>query len=141
MTEIDCVAISDIRVLAITRDRRTQERLKSLAAFYGWELAICPTYRTAAVPEYLSIPIVVCDHEDLDLNWPEAFESFLNVDRSKCIILCSSCDDDRLWQNVIRCGGYDVVCKPIREEQIVRTIQFAWTFWKTVNPRPVQGRT
>jgi DNA-binding NarL/FixJ family response regulator len=141
MNEVDLQTISGIQVLAITRDRRSQERLKSLAAFYGWELAISPSYRSAATPEYHSIPIVVCDDGDLDLNWREAFETFLKVDRSKCIILCSNSDDDHLWQNVIRCGGYDVVCKPIREEQMVRAIQFAWRFWKTVHLRPGQGKS
>jgi DNA-binding NarL/FixJ family response regulator len=119
-----------IRILAISRDRMFQERLKSLAEFYGWGLVISTTAR---IPETGSIPIVVCDDETLDLNWHEAFDLFLTEDRSRCIVLCSKSDDDRLWQDVIRCGGYDVVCKPIREEQIVRTIQFAWTFWKTTH--------
>jgi len=123
-------------LLVISQDRGCQERMKNLAEFYGWDLLLCPTCKSAAaLPESASIPIVVCDTDRLDMNWRDAFQLFLNADRSRCVVLCTQSDDNRLWQEVIRFGGYDLIRKPIHEEQIVRTIQFAWAFWKTVHVR------
>jgi hypothetical protein len=129
---------SEIRVLAITQDRSCRERLKSLADFYGWDLLLSNSCSGAAsLPEAQAYPVVVCDNDSQELHWRDAFEVLLASRRSRCIILCSKKDSDHLWQEVIRGGGYDVVEKPLREEQIVRTIQFAWTYWKTTGIRPL----
>jgi hypothetical protein len=127
---------SAIRVLGITRDRGCQERLRGLAEFYGWDFFLCSNCESAAVVFATeNVPIVLCDRDTLDINWREAFEVVVGADRSRCVILCSKADDNTLWQEVVRCGGYDVVRKPIREEQLVRTIQFAWNFWNALHPR------
>jgi DNA-binding NtrC family response regulator len=124
-------------VLAISQDRGCQERLANLAELYGWDLFLCSTCKySVTLPNFAAIPIVLYDPDQLDMNWQDAFQLFLQSDRSRCLLLCSPTGDDRLWQEVIRVGGYDLVPKPICEEQIVRTIQFAWTFWKTVHRFP-----
>jgi PAS domain-containing protein len=124
-----------IRVLAITRDRGCRERLRDLAKFYSWDLFLCPNCeRAAEVFASEMVPIVVCDRDTLNIDWREAFEQIIGTDRSRCVILCSMADDNSLWQEVIRRGGYDVVRKPVREEQLVRAIQFAWTFWLAIHP-------
>jgi response regulator RpfG family c-di-GMP phosphodiesterase len=125
---------SSITLLAVSQDRACQERLKNLAELYDWNLYLCPTCESAAaLPDTVRIPIVLFDRDGLDMNWRDAFRLFLAADRSRCVVLCSPFDDNHLWQEVIRLGGYDIVRKPFREEQIVRTIQFAWAFWKTVH--------
>jgi hypothetical protein len=129
---------SDIKLLAISHDRGCQERLKDLAEFYGWDLFLCANCEGAeSVLRTESVPIVLCDCDTLDISWRDAFQIVLSSDPSRCVVLCSKADNDRLWQEVIRCGGYDVVRKPLREEQVVRTVQFAWSFWKTVHFRSI----
>jgi FixJ family two-component response regulator len=44
------------------------------------------------------------------------------------IVLFDSDSQDIDWREVIQRGRYDLIQKPIREEQIVRTVQFAWLF-------------
>jgi CheY-like chemotaxis protein len=124
-----------IRVLAITRDSGCLERLKDLAKFYSWDIFLCPTFECAEeVFASETVPIVLCDRDTLNIDWREAFERIIGTDRSRCVILCSTADDNSLWQEVIRRGGYDVVRKPVREEQLVRAIQFAWAFWLAIHP-------
>jgi hypothetical protein len=125
---------SDIKLVAISHDRGYQERLKEMAEFYGWELFLCSNCRGAeSILRTESVPIVLCDRDTLGVCWRDAFQIFLSADRSRCVVLCSNTDDDYLWQEVIRCGGYDVVHKPLREEQVVRTVKFAWSFWKALH--------
>jgi DNA-binding NtrC family response regulator len=125
---------ASIRLIAISQDRGCRERLKDLAEFYGWDLFLCSNCESAAaMPGLASIPVVLCDRDQLDMSWRDAFRVLLAPDRSRCMILCSQSDDDLLWQEVIRLGGYDIVRKPLCEEQIVRTIEFAWVFCKTVH--------
>jgi hypothetical protein len=132
---------SSIRILAISQDRGCLERLTGLADIYDWDLSSCANCaRAAALLETEPVPIVFCDRDILEIPWRDAVDILLRSDRSRCIILCSKRDDDHLWQEATRCGGYDVVRKPIQEEQVVRTVDFAWAFWKTVHPRALPGQ-
>jgi CheY-like chemotaxis protein len=124
---------SSIRILSVTNDPRERDQLKSLAEFYGWNTVFARDHVVAAqILRTEPFPIVICDRDTLNTDWRHAFETLLRPDRFKCLILCSAVDDDYLWQDVIHHGGYDVIRKPIDEDQAVRAIQFAWAFWKTV---------
>ena len=128
--------ISDVRVLVVSRDRSFLDRMRSLGDFYGWDLLLTQaTSAGTATNESKAFPLVVCDHDAFGDRWPEAFQTFLAQDTSRCIILCSRNAGDNLWQDAIRRGGYDVVGKPLREEQIVRAVQFASTYWKATHLR------
>jgi hypothetical protein len=125
---------SDIKLVAISHDRGCQKRLNEMAEFYGWELFLCSSCKRAeSVLKTENVPIVLCDRDTLGIYWRDALQTFLGSDRLRCVVLCSNADDDYLWREVIRCGGYDVVHKPLREEQLVRTVEFAWSFWKTLH--------
>jgi CheY-like chemotaxis protein len=124
---------TSIRILSVTNDSRERDQLKSLADFYGWNTVFARDYIIAAsILRTEPFPIVICDRDNLNTDWRHAFETLLRPDKFKCLILCSTVDDDYLWQDVIHHGGYDVIRKPIDEDQAVRAIQFAWAFWKTV---------
>ena len=127
---------SEIKLLAISKDRGSQEQLKDLAELYGWDLFLCGNcQRAESILKIESFPIVLCDSEALDISWREVFQMIRRSDPSRCLILCSRTDDDCLWHEVVRRGGYDVIDKPLREEQVVRTVKFAWAFWKTMRCR------
>jgi FixJ family two-component response regulator len=51
------------------------------------------------------------------------------------VILTSRVVDDYLWQEVIRYGGYDVLSKPLREEDVVRSVRLAWSYWNSAITR------
>jgi PleD family two-component response regulator len=125
---------SDIKLLAISNDRGSRERLRELAKYYGWDLFLCSNCeRAESIFRIESVPIVLCDCDTLNINWRDAFRIIRRSDPSRCVILCSKADDDYLWHEVVRRGGYDIIGRPLREEQVVRTVKFAWAFWKTVH--------
>jgi DNA-binding NtrC family response regulator len=124
---------SSAKILAVTMDRHQRDQLNSLADSHGWNLVIAPDHLIAAeMLKTETFPIILCDRDTLNTDWRQAFRILLHPDRFKCLILCSAVDDDYLWQDVIHHGGYDVIRKPIDEDQAVRAIHFAWAFWKTV---------
>jgi hypothetical protein len=132
---------SDIKLIAISHDPECRAQLKEMAEFYCWNLFLCTNcWDAESVLATERIPIVICDRDTLDISWRDAFRIFLASDRSRCVVLCSKADDDCFWQEVIRCGGYDVVPKPLREEKVVQTVNFAWSFWRTVHCRSTVNR-
>ncbi len=81
--------------------------------------------------------VILCDRDLPGLDWREAVLTLAAKAPRTSVILTSPVNDDYLWQEVIQCGGDDVLTKPFQEERVVKTITFAC--WKTALTRPQQG--
>jgi hypothetical protein len=49
--------------------------------------------------------------------------------------------DTYLWNEVVSKGGFDVLSKPLREDDVVRAVRLAWSYWNSAtriggNPGP-----
>lgn len=77
-----------------------------------------------------SIPVVLCDRDLPGLPWRQALK-FLSSLRPACVILVSRVSDSYLWEEVIQRGGFDVLTKPYRRDDLVRTLDFALKHWRT----------
>ena len=69
-------------------------------------------------------PIVLYDR-DLPGDWRGAIQRLPQGCGARCVILASFVADDYLWEEVIRLGGYDVLPKPFRDDEVIHTIEFA----------------
>ncbi len=47
------------------------------------------------------------------------------------IIVACRLADDRIWSEVMNCGGYDVLEKPFHQAELVRVVSMAWLAWKS----------
>ena len=45
-----------------------------------------------------------------------------------CIVLISTVVDAYLWNEVVRNGGYEVLAKPLREEDVAKAVRLAWSY-------------
>jgi hypothetical protein len=52
-----------------------------------------------------------------------------------CIMLVSKVIDDYLWNELVSNGGYEVLRKPLREEEVSRAVKMAWTYWSSAMKR------
>ncbi len=91
----------------------------------GWQLIVADNLEEAAV--FVSTQpacIVLLDRDLAGVDWRTAVRRLAN---GHCrVILASFVADDYLWEEVIHCGGYDVLAKPFREDEVIHMIQFAW---------------
>jgi DNA-binding NtrC family response regulator len=78
----------------------------------------------------MRITVILCDRDLPGLDWRDALQK-LAASRPDCpIVLTSSVNDEYLWDEVIHKGGYDVLSKPLQEEQTVRAVNLAWSYSK-----------
>ena len=68
--------------------------------------------------------IVLFDRDLPGQDWRAAVRKL--ADGHSRVILASFVADDYLWEEVIHCGGYDVIAKPFREDETIHMVQFAW---------------
>ena len=50
-------------------------------------------------------------------------------------MLVSKVIDDYLWSELVTYGGYEVVRKPLREDEVSRAVRMAWSYWSSAAKR------
>jgi hypothetical protein len=85
------------------------------------------------------IAMVVYDSDLSEVPWQLALPRLIAIASDACILLASRVADEYLWQEVVRCNGYDILVKSAGSERIISTLRFAW-FWRkrlrSPNDRP-----
>jgi len=47
--------------------------------------------------------------------------------------LVSKVADEYLWNEIVRRGGYDILSKPLQEDEVVRAIKLARSYWSSTS--------
>jgi DNA-binding NtrC family response regulator len=111
------------------QDRRL---LAGLASRNGWEMSPASTFEEAwAAVVRTPAPVVLCDRDLPGPDWRDALRKLASAPGHASVILVSRVVDEYLWSEVIRNGGYDVLSKPLREDEAVRMVKLAWTYWNS----------
>jgi FixJ family two-component response regulator len=74
-----------------------------------------------------AVPIVFYNHDPSGC-WQDAIRAFMKMRRDVCVILLSSEAEAPLSDDVVRCGGFDVLTRPLRRGQVLPMLLFAYTY-------------
>jgi DNA-binding NtrC family response regulator len=120
-----------IQVLAITPDDRDRRSLAACAVREQWDLVITAGFEDALdAAKGSRAAVILCDRDMPGLDWRAALKKLAASKPAFAIILISSVNDEYLWDEVIHRGGYDVLAKPLQEDQTVRAVNLAWSYSK-----------
>jgi DNA-binding NtrC family response regulator len=117
-------------VLAITADLDFLSRLLEASGTSDWTVRHALSFDDAVV--ILSrepFPVIVYDSDLLEVPWKLALPRLAATAGGACILLASRVADEYLWQEVVRCRGYDILAKSAGMDRMVTTLRFAW-FWQ-----------
>jgi hypothetical protein len=123
---------SGAALLVITRDSELYAGITEVVSEWRWTISRQQEILVGlnSGPSIASpFSIVIYDGDSTNGSWKEAFSTLKATDGDPCILLASRVFDPYLWNEVIRCGGFDVIAKSAGREQLMRTLRFAW-FWK-----------
>ena len=100
--------------------------LESILARPDWDIISVVNAETAAAVLHVNrARIVLLDRDGAGAAWRTVLERLAESSRGASILLVSRVSDDYLWNEVIRAGGYDVVTKPFRKQELRTAIHFA----------------
>ena len=123
-----------VGLLAGAAERRLLARL---GFDHGWDVHLAKTCNGAQVAfEQLRASVILYDQDLPEASWRHSVHTLANFTRPACVILVSSVADNNLWEELIRHGGYDVLAKPLRPDEVVRAVQLAWSFWNGMMKLP-----
>jgi DNA-binding NtrC family response regulator len=95
-----------------------------------------------AIANRLIAPVILFDRDWPGTDWRVAVEQLAATPHGACVILISGVADDNLWQELIRRGGYDVLAKPLRTEDVARVLMLALSYWRvTATPAVPSSRS
>ncbi|MBZ5677575.1 MAG: hypothetical protein LAP61_25305 [Acidobacteriia bacterium] len=92
------------------------------------------------VANRMAAPVILLDRDLLGTEWKTAVKSLADSPHGPCVILMSGVVDDYLRQELIRRGGYDVLPKPLRADQVTPLVKLALSYWTSAPKPAVQAR-
>jgi DNA-binding response OmpR family regulator len=79
--------------------------------------------------------IMLFDRDLAGQDWREFVTCFAAASGGMCIMLVSKVIDDYLWNELVSNGGYEVLRKPLREDEVSRAVKMAWSYWTSAVKR------
>jgi len=86
----------------------------------------------------LDPPVILYDRDWPDAEWRTTVQALASSPHRSCVILASRVADDYLWQELIRCGGYDLLAKPFRADDVGRSLKLALSYWRSARAAATQ---
>jgi two-component system, OmpR family, response regulator CpxR len=69
--------------------------------------------------------ILICDVSLPDGSWKDLLSHIAPMPDAPLLIVISTHADDHLWSEVLNLGGYDVLSKPLADDEVLRVISLA----------------
>ena len=132
------VANPTIVALLNERDRTV---LRDLSGSRHWDVSFA-----GAPPDALALigqakpQILFMDRDLSGSDWRETMSAFATSSSKICIMLVSTVVDTYLWNEVVQNGGYEVLSKPLREDDVSRAVGLAWSYWSSAAGASPRGR-
>ncbi len=120
-----------VALLAITRDPGLYDTLWEIASEWKW--AVCQQCDNGPV-RYSDFSLIVLDGDLGGDKWKEWLRQ-MKMAGDPCVLLASRVCDQYLREEVVRCGGFDVLAKSDSREHLTRTLRFAWLWKKNESAR------
>lgn len=119
---------NSVQIAGLIDGEEHRAQFQEIARLFGWTAFVCGSWDEGISMLDLKRPtILVYDRDLSDGDWRTAMSKLIALYPSIYVLLASTVTDQYLWNEVIRYGGYDVVLKPFRAEEMRRTVNFAST--------------
>jgi FixJ family two-component response regulator len=129
-------------IVALIIGERDRALLTNVAIRTGIDIRFTDSCSEAwTIANQLEAPVILCDRDLPGAEWRDVMQILASAPQRPSVILTSRVVDDYLWQEVIHNGGYDVLRKPLREEDVVRSVRLAWSYWSSamkMSPGPLK---
>jgi hypothetical protein len=75
--------------------------------------------------------IMLLDRDLAGQEWRQFVAGFAAASPGACIMLLSKVIDDNLWNDLVSNGGYELLRKPLGEEEVSRAVRMARSYWSS----------
>jgi len=127
-----------IAVIGLVPSEADRQLLSGLCRRSGWNLLFVDTCEDARIALHkLKAPVVLFDRDLPGGDWRGVVRDLASSPHRACVILVSAVVDAYLWNEVVRTGGFEVLSKPLREEEVIRAVRLASSYWNSSTGKAV----
>ena len=124
---------SPIKIVALLSEDHDRFVTSDLCCANHWAVFFANAVDEARLAlDRLKPQIVLFDRDLAGADWRTAMSSFASCSNGACIVLISKVMDDNLWSEVVCNGGYEVLPKPLHDDELSRAVKLAWTYWRSI---------
>jgi DNA-binding NtrC family response regulator len=126
-------AVVDVapRALALMGEGPGRDALQVVFRDAGWKLVVADTSASAVVrQEKEPLPIILYEREMRKGGWRQAVSLFSRLSPRPCVLLLARSSDKNLWDELVRCGGFDLLRTPVDRDAVIRTVRAGWSIWQ-----------
>lgn len=115
-----------ISVLGVVTPAQETE-LKSILSHTRWQVELVHSIAEAITAiRSLAISVILCEEKLSDGTWRDLIEATRQLCPRPEILVLSVNADMGLWAEVLNCGGYDLMARPLRAPEIYDVVPMAW---------------
>jgi DNA-binding NtrC family response regulator len=104
-----------------------EQTLSQLFGHKGWILRVVTSLSSARTLLSEKKASVVITERDLpEGNWKNVLELTYDFPDHPMVIVISPLADEFLWAEALNLGAYDVLAKPLDQNEVTRTLSLAW---------------
>ena len=124
---------SGIKIVSILLEDQDRSLIAEICGRNEWEVFFAKTCQEGReMSELLQPQIILLDRDLADGDWRKSVYTCASSSAGVCTLLISRVADDNLWNEVVCNGGYDILPKPLREQDVLRAVKFAWSYWNSM---------
>jgi len=125
---------SRITIVSLLLEDQDRSLIAEMCFENQWDVFFAKTCAEARqVSEQIKPHIVLLDRDLADGDWRNSLSACASSAAGACTMLISRVADDYLWNEVVSNGGYDVLRKPLRQQDVLRAVKLAWSYWNSTN--------
>lgn len=121
-----------ISILAVVEAQQAAE-LERILSHTRWHLHVVhSTAEAIQVLRAVPVSVILCEQRLPGGTWLDlARETEQSRPRPQIIVL-SATGDPAVWAEVLNCGGYDLLIKPLESRELYTLVPMAWRRWHSV---------
>jgi len=116
------------KLLSVSADAEDHSVLQRMLSGQGLLVTAAASCREAL--DYLRADqpcVIFCESSMKDGSWRDLLNYVSTVVEAPPLVVTSRLADDHLWSEVLNLGGWDVLAKPFREQEVLYVVDSAWT--------------
>jgi len=125
--------VSKLEVILANVNGDDRDSLKAILEGTPWVLIDTELPQIEKVVRDASVPIVLCDRGDSDC-WRRMMRSLVKARRDVCVILLAGATDAPGSSEVVACGAFDILTRPLKKAHVLPMLLFAYTYCRGHGP-------
>jgi AmiR/NasT family two-component response regulator len=132
---------SRITIVSLLLEDQDRSLIAEVCHQNQWDVFFAETCAEARqLSEQIKPHIILLDRDLTGGDWRNALSACASACAGTCPMLISRVVDDYLWNEVVSNGGHDVLPKPLREQDVLRAVKFAWCYWNSARQASVSPK-